>query len=284
MSILSLWEKLKESKQSQNWLLYFTVVLLMVAALFPLSTLAVPLQVDNAVQDFADAVDKLEPGDNVYIMSGLSSAIIGDTRDPEAVIIKLFLEKGVDIIVYTGSPESDSILIGILNEVMGTPYWESPLYGEQLVDLGFVTGGGVTVVQHANDIRALNPTDRFGTLLDDLPAAQDFNSANDMDLIYGSGAGPLNTWPALLTVPYDLPTLYLYHSGGVAMLSINYLSGQCEGYVAGIKQGAQLENITGIQGTNMRYMVAACLLNGLALGGLIVSNIFWLYRKMSSSG
>ena len=281
---MSLWEKIKENKRSQNWLLYLTVVLLMVAALFPLSTLSIPLEVDNAVQDFADAVDKFEPNDNLYIMSGLSSAIIGDTRDPEAVIIKLFLEKDFDIIVYTGSPESDSILMGILNEIMGTPYWESPMYGEQLVDLGFVTGGGITVVQHANNIRLLNPTDRFGTPLDDLPAAQGFNSADDMDLIYGSGAGPLNTWPALLTVPYDLPTLYLYHSGGVAMLSINYLSGQCEGYVAGIKQGAQLENITGVQGTNMRYMVAAVLLNGLALVGLITSNIYWLYRKMASSG
>jgi hypothetical protein len=280
---MSLWEKFKENKRSQNWLLYLTVVLLMVAALFPLSSLSIPLEVDNAVQDFADAVDKFEPNDNLYIMSGLSSAIIGDTRDPEAVILKLFLEKDFDIIVYTGSPESDSILMGILNEIMGTPYWESPMYGEQLIDLGFVTGGGVTVVQHANDIRKLNPTDRFGTPLDDLPAAQDFNSAEDMDLIYGSGAGPLNTWPALLTVPYDIPTLYLYHSGGVAMLSINYLSGQCEGYVAGIKQGAQLENVTGIQGTNMRYMVAAVLLNGLALVGLIASNIYWLYRKMASN-
>jgi hypothetical protein len=240
-----------------------------------------PVPVDQAVQDFATEVEKLSPNDNVYINSGLSPGIAGDTLDVEIVIMRYLLSKDVDIIIYAGSPVSDAFKIDVLNAAMGDPYWESPWYGERVVDLGYVPGGIPTAVQHANSIRGLNPTDRFGTPLDDLPASQDFDSAEDMDLIYGSGAGPLNAWPAIFTVPYRIPTLYLYHAGGIAMLSINYASGQCQGYVAGVGQGAQLELLTGIPGNNMIYSTSLVLVNAFAIIGVIGSNLYWAYQRLS---
>ena len=67
------------------------------------------------------------------------------------------------------------------------------------------------------------------------------------------------------------------------MVSINYLSGQCEGYVAGVGQGAQLELITGITGNNLSYVSANLLVMGFAFIGLVGTNVVYLYRRFAGN-
>jgi hypothetical protein len=267
---LSAWDKIKKDPR------YVYLLTAAIIILSPYMAFQIPLNIDPPVADFVASIEALNPGDNIYISNSLGSTIIGETLDPQIVIIKYMLEKDLDIIFYSTSPDGDAIGIQTLEAIMGVPYQDHPWYGENIIDLGYVPGGATAILSHSNGIRDLNPVDRFGTSLDVLPAANNFNTANDMDLIFGSGAGPLNTFPAVLTVPYNLPTLYLYHSGGAAMMSINYVAGQAQGYIAGVGQGAQLELLTGVKGNNQTFQVAITLVSLLALSGLIVSNVYYL--------
>jgi hypothetical protein len=280
VNILSTWKNLLDDPKLL-WLVGLSLIVVSTQLYIP-----VPIPVDQPVREFWETIDALPPNSNVYVGADISAGLAGDTVDPGIVIIAALLKSDLDVIIYSPGSYSDPFTIQMLNgamEVLGypTPYYESPLYGERLVDLGFIPGGVTTVVSQANSIRDLTPLDRFGNSLDDMPASQGFDNAGDMDLIVGMGAGPLNAWPGVLTVPYDLPTLYLYHAGGLAMVSINYVSGQCEGYVAGVKQGAQLELLSGIAGNNMIGIVALVFVNGFALLGLVASNIYAAYQRLT---
>lgn len=243
-------------------------------------TITVPLVVEPNVTDTALEIDKLQEGSKVYFVGELTSALVGDTIDAQIVIFKALLSKGCHILVWATNAEADVFNIQTLEAAMGAPYEESPLYGTQVVDLGFVPGLGVTVKQHTSDIRSLNPRDRFGNLLDDLPATQNFNKAEDMDLVYGSGSYPVHAFAALLSVPYDLPSILLYHSGGAAMVSTYYATGQYAGYVAGVLQGAQLElelsrvaNMP-IAGDAIKYAFVVVGVNGFTVIGIVAANIY----------
>ncbi len=270
---MSAWDKIKKDPR------YIYLLTAAIVILSPFLYIPIPLTIDKPVADFVATIEALKPHDNVYFGSGLTSTIIGETLDPQIVILRYMLEKDLDIILWSTSPDADAITLQTFTAVLGADYQNSPYYGKNIIDLGYIPGGGTTIISHANGIRSLNPTDRFGTPLDDLPAAQDFNTANDMDMIFGSGAGPLQQFPATLGIPYDLPTLFLYHSGGAAMMAIHYASEQAQGYIAGVGQGAQLELLTGVQGNNIIFQVAITLICGLALVGLIVANIYSLATR-----
>jgi F0F1-type ATP synthase membrane subunit c/vacuolar-type H+-ATPase subunit K len=280
VNILSTFRNLLEDPKLL-WLIGLSLIVVSTQIYLP-----IPILIDTPVKEFYETIQNLPPNSNVYLAADISAGLAGDTVEPGVVIIATLLEADLDIIIYSPGAYSDPFTIQMINgamEVLGhtTPYQDSPLYGERLVDLGFVPGGVTTIVSHANSIRDLTPMDRFGNNLDDMSASQDFDSAFDMDLIIGFGAGPLNAWPGVLTVPYDLPTLYLYHAGGLAMVSINYVAGQCEGYVAGVKQGAQLELLSGIDGKNMIGIVALVFVNAFALIGLVLSNFYGIYQRVT---
>lgn len=274
---MSLWNQIKSNPK---FLYLIGMSLMIVSALVQIE---LPILVDTPVKDFKAAIDALNPGDNIYIAQNIGPELAGDTLEAAIVIIKYLVESDLDILIYSPVPTDDPFTIEMMEGVLGENYQEHPYYGERIVDLGYVPGAVLVVLQHANDIRLISPLDRFGVHIDNYAATQEFNGAADMDLIVGFGAGPLNAWPPLLTVPYNLKTLYLYHAGGKAMVSINYLSGQCEGYVAGVGQGAQLELITGIQGNNLSYVSANFLVMGFAFIGLVGTNILYLYQRFTGN-
>lgn len=264
-------------RRDSRFIYLVTIALVFFAAY---TTVQLPLLIDPNISDFADVIADIEPGDNVYFTDCLSSAIVGDCQEPEIVILRGFVDQGADVIIWSMYEESHAIVTVVMNEVLGKPYWESPLYGEQVVYLGYIPGLGVTTVQHASSIRALNPTDFFGTPLDDLPACEDFDNAYDMDVVFGSGYFPVHGYAALLHVPYRMPLVTLYHSGGAAMQSTYYVTGEFAGYVAGVIQGAQLEIAAGIKGGCSKYAFVVTLVNAFTIIGMIGGLIYGVYFRI----
>jgi hypothetical protein len=273
---MSTWDRIRDDPR------YFYLVLILIIAFSTYVNVVIPITPDINVVDFNAALDRIDPGENVYIESGLHYAIIGDTLFPLQVIVGTLLDKGAHIILWSTGEQSDAITIQVLNAVMGAPYRESPLYGEHLIDLGYIPGGLVVTLEHMTNIRGINPRDRFGTSLDSLPAATDFNGYEDINLAITAGALGVNGWPGLM-VPYQefFDILFLYHSGGLAMCSTQYQVGNIQGYIAGVIQGAQLESLTGKAFGCMAYVANATYLAALTVFGMIFVMIYSAARPPS---
>jgi hypothetical protein len=248
-------------------------LILTIGILAAVTQYGIPIPVGAWVQDFYDAMEKIQPGDNVYVINGCVMATVADLGDLIITNLKHLRELDANVFIWSAYVDSHTLMEGFLTEVYGrSDYQNHPEYGVKFVNAGLVVGGWAVVYEaHGTDIRGYTPVDTFGVAWDTYPMMQGFNEvAQDCVLVVGYDARGM---PEGFTVPYGVPNVIMGTTDGAAYLAAGYASGLTEGCVFGMRGGAEYQTATGIAGEAGTYstaMVGACL---IVLVGLAITNI-----------
>ena len=249
------------------WILF---IALMVPFLFPLS---IPVKVNQNTRDlYLGVTEGIDEGDVVIICIDYGVSAWGDCHPAVTVCAKALLREGAKIIIL--SPVVDHELT--YNKLLTTAAddFNAATYGEDWVNLGYYTGGETAVSQMAQDLRAIFPTDHFGTPLDDIPMMADVNDHTGVKMILSadtSDAGDyfLRQWQG--------PHGTLIAEIGIAMLGSTwmpyYLAGNAFGLSVGSRGGAELEVLIGEPGEATTSMDSLSVSHILIVLAVVLANV-----------
>ncbi|MDQ1280295.1 MAG: hypothetical protein QG670_1558 [Thermoproteota archaeon] len=178
-------------------------------ALYPISLPNKPAT--QWVQNFYNEIEKLKPGDVVFMVWALAGGDRADFANINGLVYQIW-SKQAGILNWVISAETqtwmDTVFYQPLLGVDGTAAEKTaPLYGTQWVDLGYLpsTREAVTYGAASNLRTLVASRDKFGTNLDSLPMMgpsaahpNGVNKATDFALVISVGSGGP---PAVWTVP-----------------------------------------------------------------------------------
>lgn len=248
-------------------------LILIIGITTALTQYGIPIPTGAWVQDFYDAMETIQPGDNVLVANGCVMATVADLGDLCITNLKHLKELGAEVFIYSAYVDSATLMQGWLETIYGDDYQNSAEYGTQFVNAGFVVGSWAVVYEsYGTNIRGYTPVDEFSVSLDTYPMMDDFNEVSkDAVLVIGYDARGL---PEGFTVPYGVPNVIMGTTDGAAYLAAGYASGLTEGCVFGMRGGAEYQSVTGIAGEASLYSTSMVGVFIVVIVGLIVTNVF----------
>jgi len=255
---------------------YFIIILLLVASSYV--PLTISGEVHPAARGFYDTIESLKPGDTVMLGSNVRTMLAWEFYATGTSSIKRCLEKGANIIWWSGNDEALINDIRLMNEILGSPFQKSSMYGTRFVYLGYFPTSVPTVAQIAKSIRSVTTTDLFGTSLDEMEATKNIDSGSDVQLCYVLGE------PQSFTPPYwnerGVPCVVVGDSGYSEFIK-DFNAGIMKGVLAGVKFGYAYEQLIGKPGKSFGFNTGMIFLSLLQIFGIIVINVIWLLQKQS---
>jgi hypothetical protein len=236
------------------------------------------------VRDFYEEVEKYGPGSNVLLIQYQGPDMIGDSYPNALLILQYAKMKEWDLIIYSQTAPADLIIKQIFTALYGTD-WNNPNtgYGTDWIYLGMLPGEMAMVrTQCEQGLRAYRSFDNFGTPLDDLPVANGFESAEDWDIVVGLGCYAAYIAMPVTKIQYGIPFVLVDIQGAASMFASDYLAGNIEGFMHGVKGAAEFETLTGLDGGALKYISSNIAISIFAMFGIIYSNIYYLILKPSA--
>ena len=143
----------------------------------------------------------------------------------------------------TGLPMIDMTIKTVIESEFGSgdrPY----RYGQDYINLGYLAGEYVAIVQLTSDIRKARPQDVRGTSLDEIPMMQGVQSIQDMQLIVNASGGfpGAKEWVQYAGTPYHIP-IAAGCTGVQSTQMFPYYPNQLLGLVAGIRGANEYESM-----------------------------------------
>jgi hypothetical protein len=256
------------------YLVFAVAILASVVMALPIETRPMPY-----VEGMFEAIDALPEGSKVFwAVTGWPYSFY-TAKLTSGQIIKHVLAKDLKLMTYGGQGP----LVNMHDKIiaLGTGYdsiADHPDYGTKIVDLGVLPGRGTALILSLIEgFDQLTLVDMFGTPLEDLPLYQEFKSAGDADCIFAVGAR-LGTWRSQLP---DKVYVGVTSSSTGIIYGTNelYVTGLIEGFVAGIKQGGQYEQLSGQTVGAQTLLFAEMVVGAFIVGGMIIGNGWWLINK-----
>jgi hypothetical protein len=256
------------------YLVFAVAILAGVVMAVPIETRPMPY-----VEGMFNAIDALPEGSKVFWpVTGWPYSFY-TAKLTSGQIIKHVLAKNLKLVVHGGQGP----LVNMHDKIMalGTGYddiSDHPGYGTQFIDLGVLPGrGDAQILSLIEGFDQLTQVDMFGTPLEDLPLYQEFQSCKDAVAIFALGRR-LGIWRSQLP---DAIYVGVTSSSTGIIYGTNelYVTGLIEGFVAGIKQGGQYEQLSGHTVGAKTLLFAEMIVGAFIVGGMIIGNGYWLYNK-----
>jgi hypothetical protein len=250
------------------------VIILGMAFILAFQPITWPIQINPWTQDAYDTVESLPDGSVAVIYAQITNYVNGATSEPQRIVLKHFIQKGFKVIVVAQLEESAIFTEHLLRYIYGDPVYENPLYGEEIVYLGFLPGLSSIYELHKQDLWAFYPVDAYGNTLADMPITQEIkNVPDDVDIIYGINARGLD---GAFAVPFGINWIQCAGSGTYPM---EWVLGVSKGYVIGQKGAAEYELLSGIKSAGMGF-VSIMVIYGIFVTIVIIAiNIRYAMRR-----
>jgi hypothetical protein len=255
------------------------LILTLIIAITAFTPIIIPLTPTDYVQDAYETIMAIQPGDLVVEMSGqMSLPGYEMSRGSYVAQIKVMLERGANILIWTGSEQTTSFVRELWSEAVGQPFQTHPDYGTRFVYLGFLPGGDEIVIPSLyQDIRLVRTEDDFGNSLNDftkLPMMADITSLWDADLMYG---GSLNM---VRSIDTQIPFVLAHSNGGNLPIYVGwYKAGLAQGVVSGSTASAQFEALTGYPGIAQERLIQNVAVTAFVMLGSIATSIGFIVGR-----
>lgn len=238
----SIWVKLQKIPNAPILALF--TIFMVLPVLVPLN---LPIGVPVMTREFYDYLLDMPEGSKILFMSQLSGFNYGDLAPLCAATLKL----------VTSSPNHLKVIM-VFQSASAINFWQimkdtyeielppDREYGVEYVEFGFFIGAERGWATTCDDFRAMFPTDRFGTPVEDLPIMDGVYTAADWDLMLFP-----NSWSGLMD--YIIRHAYgrygvkvmIMPAGMCAMSAAAYYPHVSPGMPIGAGGGAQLEKLQG---------------------------------------
>lgn len=261
-----LWEGVRKDKFIISWLL---LIIMFVSYLVPLG---IPISIREPTRRVFEFVENL-PEDSKPVLISLDYTAGGqpEIKPGMVAMIKHLIENNQKfVIIGIGTDESTALMQTLLVELNVEQVYE---YGVDYVAIGYIPGGEITVSALAQDFMSVVEEDAYGNAVNTLALTKDITGYQDfVACIPFDSAGVMAVWIRNWT-PYDIPFYAAFTAGSEPTFVAFYNSGDLEGYLPGLRGGAEYELLTGYLGLGVKSMDLQSLTHLYALGVLVVGNI-----------
>ncbi len=254
-------------------------VLVLVAVVIPLIVpLGLPIDVSPPVQSLYDTVDALPPGTIVMLAGDYSPDTVPELQPMTLAFLRHAFKNDLRVVVACLWPASPPLVEAAL-----TPLAEEfgKEYGVDFVNLGYMTGGPVTILGMGNSITKTFPSDYYGTSVGEIPLMDEVGSLADVALVMEVSAGTPGTreWVQQAVSRFSV-TL---GSGTTAVGAPNFYpyvsSGQLVGLLGGLKGAAEYETLVGMPADATKGMDAQSIVHALIVVFILIGNVAYFLSK-----
>ncbi len=258
-------------------------VLIFVAVAIPLiKPMGLPIGVSPPVQSLYDAVDALPPGTIVMLGGDYSPDSMPELQPMTIAFLRHAFKKDLRVVITCLWPASPPLIEAAL-----TPLVEEfgKEYGVDYVNLGYMTGGPVTILGMGNSITGTFPRDYYGTPVGEIPLMDEVSNLSDVALVMEVSAGTPGTreWVQQAVSRFDVRL----GSGTTAVGAPNFYpyvsSGQLIGLLGGLKGAAEYETLVGAPADATKGMDAQSIVHALIVFFILFGNVVYFVSKRSAA-
>jgi hypothetical protein len=257
-------------------IIWWTVSILLAIVL--LNPIGLPIETSATSREFYGVMQTLPQG-SVVLMEISTTAYAWDEIGPGAIAVAKMLRSQGQKLIIVGTHVPDS---GILSElVFEKAGWKrEATYGEDYVNLGFVSGSETTVFTMARDFQFVEK-DIDGTPLSEISLTKDINDANDIDMVIDiHSAGAVDTFYIRHWVTqYGTKFLDVVTSASIHGVVPYYESGDALAYLGGIKGVAEFEFLSGFPGEAIKSLDAQSVFHVIFFIIVLLGNLALLSER-----
>lgn len=270
---VDIWSKIGEVDKRYIW---WTVSILIAVIL--IRPVGLPFTISQPVFDFNDILQSVPEG-GVILMEFSITSYGWDEVGPGAIATAKELLKNGYKLITVGCQAVDSAVLSQLT-LDSSGYTETTSYGEDYVNLGFITGGEISVFTLSQDFQFVEK-DIYGTPLSELPLTKDIKDANDIDLVIDihSTASTVLHYVRHWVTAYKTKLLVV-GTGAVTMSIVPYYeSGDILGYLQGSRGCAEFELKSGFLGDSIKSLDAQSVIQFSLIALIILANLSVLAER-----
>jgi len=196
-------------------------------------------------QDVFDAIEALEPGDEVLMAWDYDPSTEGELGPMATAFAMHCCEKKAKLYFLTLLPVGPQMVEQTIDKVI-RPDYSNMVYGIDYVNLGFKSGNEGVIKVIVTNLRGLYTTDARGTNVDQIPMCRGIDNIQKMKLIVNvSGAYPgTKEWVQYGVTPYQGKLKMVAGNTGVQSPQMfPYIPEQLVGMLTGIKGAAEYEQL-----------------------------------------
>ena len=260
--------------------IYIAVTVLMLLPL--IKPLGLPLPVGEVTKQYKQAIDDLSPGDVMWINCAVTVEMANELVPGLTATAHYAYDKGVNIVLFAPAPAGAEFTQAVTQELID----KGAVYGENVVNLGFLPGDEPTIASFLGDVHKTAPADYKGTSLASLPMMKDIKSGRDIAVtvvVTGDASAP--DMYARQIGPFANMKL-LFSSQGTLWPKIQtYLpTNQVHGALNGARGAAEFESITDQKGRAMASMDATSAGWLIFVGLVIFGNLAQFLEPKKTDG
>jgi hypothetical protein len=241
-----------------------------------------PVTPGPRVQAFYDAIEVVPEGSPVLLSLDYEPDIMAELQPLSIAVLRHCFRRNLKPVILTLYPAGPGLIeraLAIASEA------EGKARNEDYVFLGYKSGSQSVILGLGESIRAMFPTDFYGTPLSSIPLMERLNSYADFPLVINlSGSAIADYYIRIAATRYHR-TLIL---GCTAVMATDYYpylsSGQLAGLAGGMKGAAEYERLAGIMGDARRGMDAQSMVHVLIVALVILGNVALLTTGALRSG
>jgi hypothetical protein len=273
------------SVANQGYLVYLTFGILI--AVTPFVLIDLPISISDYNQAFYDVFEDAPEGS--WIVSGGTCSyftVDGGLRGVnEAWHKHVLYDKNMRLFIVNvgvghGQEQGPSFHFKFYEQFFGVPLNEAPIYGTQIVYLGYVPIPQENAYTSLRDnIFAVKDTDYWGTPLNSLPMFNDayaIDSWNDAYAITDIQEIAIAMFPTVNKVA-------IMDDSWLSYGSAFFTTGQIDGFIGGMRGGAEYEKLTGYLGANTLVMTQSFFSSTYVVILVIAGSVLYLVKRGGGS-
>lgn len=247
--------------------------------LWPLiSPIGIPIVINKYTKATYDLVESYPDGSVIAVEISFDTGYLGSIAPSVTAFLTHVMKKQCKLIVYSlhiEGPMTFWISWNRVNKELRDQYE----YGVDYVYLGFMTGGEAAQLNFAEDIKATYTFDYQGTPLDELPLLDNINNHEDFAYVFFASRGGEHLGHTMRIYSETLGVT-LIGTRQMAEVPVNFIdAGLLQGYIRGLRGGAEYELLLGIPGRACSSMDATSLFFSWLMIAVIIGNVGFFLRK-----
>jgi hypothetical protein len=237
----------------------------------------VPVGVSSEVRSIYDFVDRLAPGDVIFIAIDFDPSNLAELQPMTESILSQAFEKNVRVVITALSQFGPAMADGIITRIAQA---QGKQNGVDYTFLGYKPYPAITILAMGTDFRVPFPTDYYGTPIDQIPMMQDLHNYSNVKAVVSlAGGNVADMWIQYGNAKYGMP-LALGVTGVMASDYYPYLqSKQIFGLIPGMKGAAEYEQLRGSRGEGSRGMPYQVITHLVILVFMVVTNVAYLAQR-----
>ncbi len=262
----------------RRWIFLMIALVVLLPLFFPLG---LPIRATESSRQVYETVDNLKPNSKVLLSLEYGPSTKPELHPMAYGIVRHLLNNDHKVYITCLWPDGQFMAEDIIENVIMTEF-ETKVYGEDYVLLGFRPGNEAVIKGIVSNIRKLYTVDARGTSMDEIPMMEGVNKFVDFDFLFSASAGYPGTveWVQYASDPTGVPM-----STGTTSIQVNEVmpyvqGGQVNGILAGMPGAAEYEALIGVPGIGTSGMDAQSIAHIVIVLFIIFGNVaFFVERK-----